>query len=233
MTAIDDKWKAAAETSRRSRSGSRRPTSASPTSGSSGSRSTSSAAAVGAHACRARLVLTAGLRRRAAATTTPPRPRRLPTSGPTVAYVNDGDTLTHDGRSQVRLVQIDAPELYGDCYGKAARVGAAAARAEREPRHTRPRPRPRRDRPLRPPAPLRARRRHERQRRARPAGRRFAVLLPRRARPLRAASCSPPSTKARAARRGYWGACPQADGRLDTGRRALTGRPPDPARQLG
>ncbi len=39
-----------------------------------------------------------------------------------MAYVNDGDTLrTSDGR-KVRLVQIDAPELHGDCYGKAALV---------------------------------------------------------------------------------------------------------------
>lgn len=39
-----------------------------------------------------------------------------------VAYVNDGDTLRlRDGR-KVRLVQIDAPELHGDCYGRAART---------------------------------------------------------------------------------------------------------------
>ena len=37
-----------------------------------------------------------------------------------VAYVNDGDTLRlRDGR-RVRLLQIDAPELRSDCYGKAA-----------------------------------------------------------------------------------------------------------------
>lgn len=37
-----------------------------------------------------------------------------------VAYVNDGDTLRlRDGR-RVRLLQIDAPELHGDCYGRAA-----------------------------------------------------------------------------------------------------------------
>ncbi len=45
-------------------------------------------------------------------------------SGPSedgvVAYVSDGDTLRlRDGR-RVRLLQIDAPELRGDCYGKAA-----------------------------------------------------------------------------------------------------------------
>ena len=37
-----------------------------------------------------------------------------------MAYVNDGDTLRlRDGR-KVRLLQIDAPELRGDCYAKAA-----------------------------------------------------------------------------------------------------------------
>lgn len=39
-----------------------------------------------------------------------------------VAYVSDGDTLRlRDGR-KVRLLQIDAPELRGDCFGKAALV---------------------------------------------------------------------------------------------------------------
>jgi micrococcal nuclease len=39
-----------------------------------------------------------------------------------VASVVDGDTLTlRDGR-RVRLVQIDAPELGGECYGRAARA---------------------------------------------------------------------------------------------------------------
>jgi endonuclease YncB( thermonuclease family) len=39
----------------------------------------------------------------------------------TVAYVVDGDTLrTTDGR-RVRIVQIDAPELETDCYGRQAR----------------------------------------------------------------------------------------------------------------
>jgi endonuclease YncB( thermonuclease family) len=38
----------------------------------------------------------------------------------TVEWVNDGDTLTlADGR-KVRLVQVDAPELTTDCYGRAA-----------------------------------------------------------------------------------------------------------------
>jgi len=37
-----------------------------------------------------------------------------------VEYVNDGDTLrTRDGR-RIRLVQIDAPELRSECFGKGA-----------------------------------------------------------------------------------------------------------------
>jgi len=39
-----------------------------------------------------------------------------------VGYVNDGDTLRTASGRRVRLVQIDAPELHGDCYGKAALV---------------------------------------------------------------------------------------------------------------
>ena len=38
----------------------------------------------------------------------------------TVEWVNDGDTLTLSGGAKVRLVQIDAPELRSDCYGRAA-----------------------------------------------------------------------------------------------------------------
>ena len=38
----------------------------------------------------------------------------------TVEWVNDGDTLTLAGGAKVRLVQIDAPELQSDCYGRAA-----------------------------------------------------------------------------------------------------------------
>jgi len=58
-------------------------------------------------------------------------------SGPSedgvVAYVNDGDTLRlRDGR-KVRLLQIDAPELRGDCYGK----GALAALRRLAPEGTR------------------------------------------------------------------------------------------------
>jgi micrococcal nuclease len=37
-----------------------------------------------------------------------------------VAFVNDGDTLRTTSDKKVRLLQIDAPELHGDCFGKAA-----------------------------------------------------------------------------------------------------------------
>jgi micrococcal nuclease len=37
-----------------------------------------------------------------------------------VAFVNDGDTLSTTSGKKVRLLQIDAPELHGDCFGKAA-----------------------------------------------------------------------------------------------------------------
>jgi endonuclease YncB( thermonuclease family) len=38
-----------------------------------------------------------------------------------VGYVTDGDTLRLTDGGRVRIVQIDAPELDTDCYGKAAR----------------------------------------------------------------------------------------------------------------
>ena len=37
-----------------------------------------------------------------------------------VEWVNDGDTLTLTNGGKVRLVQVDAPELTTDCYGRAA-----------------------------------------------------------------------------------------------------------------
>lgn len=45
------------------------------------------------------------------------------TTGDTTAvveWVNDGDTLTLTSGAKVRLVQIDAPELETDCYGRPA-----------------------------------------------------------------------------------------------------------------
>jgi micrococcal nuclease len=38
----------------------------------------------------------------------------------TVAAVSDGDTLRRTSGKMVRLLLIDAPELHGDCFGKAA-----------------------------------------------------------------------------------------------------------------
>jgi micrococcal nuclease len=49
----------------------------------------------------------------------------------TVEWVNDGDTLTLEGGGQVRLVQIDAPELTTDCYGRDA-LGALIDLAPKE-----------------------------------------------------------------------------------------------------
>ena len=37
-----------------------------------------------------------------------------------MAFVSDGDSLRTTSGRRIRLVQIDAPELHGDCYGKAA-----------------------------------------------------------------------------------------------------------------
>jgi endonuclease YncB( thermonuclease family) len=51
---------------------------------------------------------------------TPPAPGGDESEQATVAWVNDGDTLTLTGGAKVRLVQIDAPELQTDCYGRAA-----------------------------------------------------------------------------------------------------------------
>jgi micrococcal nuclease len=38
----------------------------------------------------------------------------------TVEWVNDGDTLTLTSGAKVRLLQVDAPELETDCYGRPA-----------------------------------------------------------------------------------------------------------------
>jgi micrococcal nuclease len=41
-------------------------------------------------------------------------------NGAVVEWVNDGDTLTLTDGAKVRLVQVDAPELTADCYGRPA-----------------------------------------------------------------------------------------------------------------
>jgi micrococcal nuclease len=47
----------------------------------------------------------------------------------TVARVNDGDTLTLASGATIRLLQVDAPELTSDCFGReAARVLASLVR---------------------------------------------------------------------------------------------------------
>ena len=61
------------------------------------------------------LLLASGCRNGAS---TPPDPSEGQQG--TVEWVSDGDTLTLAGGAKVRLVQIDAPELQTDCYGRAA-----------------------------------------------------------------------------------------------------------------
>ena len=46
--------------------------------------------------------------------------RAAGTTRAVVERVNDGDTLTLTNGAKVRLVQIDAPELTSDCYGRDA-----------------------------------------------------------------------------------------------------------------
>jgi micrococcal nuclease len=137
-----------------------------------------------------------------------------------VDYVNDGDTLrTTDGR-RIRLVQIDAPELHGDCYGKAAlaalrRLTPAGTRIRlvRDPR-------------------LDATDRYGRELRyVLVAGSNVNVALVRRGaaspyffrneRGLYAGALLDAVDEARAGRRGLWGACPRAE--LKTGIGSVTG----------
>jgi endonuclease YncB( thermonuclease family) len=121
--------------------------------------------------------------------------------------VNDGDTLRTTSGARIRLVQIDAPELHPDCYGKAALAAlrrlapaGAAVTLMRDPAHD-------------------ASDRYGRRLRYVVAGGRnvnlelvregaaspyfFHPVVGRYARDLLTAV-----TEAPAARRGYWGACP-------------------------
>ncbi len=134
--------------------------------------------------------------------------------------MNDGDTLRlRDGR-RVRLLQVDAPELHGDCFGRAAlsalrRLAPAGATVTLM-----------RDRALD------ARDAYGRiLRYVLVGGRNVNVAL------VREGAASPyffrkrrgrlarklldAVDEARAASRGYWGACP--DARLNTGLGSLTG----------
>jgi endonuclease YncB( thermonuclease family) len=122
----------------------------------------------------------------------------------TVAYVNDGDTLRTTRGARIRLVQIDAPELHTDCYGKAAlaalrRLAPAGSRVTlvRDPD-------------------LDATDRYGRLLRYVVVAYFFHGDLGRYARDLLTAV-----TEAQAAKRGYWGACPGA--RLDTSSGSVTG----------
>ena len=137
-----------------------------------------------------------------------------------VAYVNDGDTLLTTSGHRVRLVQIDAPELHGDCFGKAA-LAALRRLTPKGARITLVR-----DRGVYVPD------RYGRQLRyVFVSGTNVNVAL------VREGAASPyffrgergryardlldAVAEARAARRGYWGACPRA--RLNTGVGSITG----------
>ncbi len=127
----------------------------------------------------------------------------------TVAYVNDGDTFHTTSGHSVRLVQIDAPELHDDCFGRAART-ALLRLAPRGARVTL----------ARDPA-LDASDRYGRQLRyVFVAGRNVNVELVRegaaspyffrKQRGRYAGNLLEAVAEARAAHRGYWGACPRA-----------------------
>jgi len=137
-----------------------------------------------------------------------------------VERVNDGDTLTLRGGEKVRLVQIDAPELTTDCFGRAAskalaELVAAGTRVTltRDPRLD---DRDRYGRILRyvlvPGANVNV------------ALVRRGAASPyffRRKRGRYAGELDQAVREARAARRGYWGACPRAE--LNTRIGAITG----------
>lgn len=137
-----------------------------------------------------------------------------------VALVNDGDTMRLTDGRKVRLLQIDAPELQTDCYGRAAlallrRLAPEGARVTLQ-----------RD------SGLDDRDRYGRLLRYVFAGGRNVNLAL-----VRAGAASPyfyrkergryaqdlldAVDEARAGTRGYWGACPRA--RLDTAVGSITG----------
>jgi endonuclease YncB( thermonuclease family) len=138
-----------------------------------------------------------------------------------VEWVNDGDTLTLTSGAKVRLVQIDAPELETDCYGRAA-LKALVALAPKGTHVTLAADRRLDDRDS--------------------YGRLLRYVLVRgenvNVELVREGAASPyffrnergrfagelldAVDEARGARRGYWGACPGAE--LNTGLGSLTGR---------
>ena len=164
--------------------------------------------------------LAAGCRAEADTRTTATAPAR-PTTTAVVERVNDGDTLTVRSGVKIRLVQVDAPELETDCYGRAA-LKALRALAPEGTRVTL----------VRDPA-LDDRDRYGRLLRyVVVAGRNVNVELVsdgaaspyffRKARGRYASALLDAVEDARAARRGYWRSCPAA--RLNTGLGSLTGR---------
>ena len=145
-----------------------------------------------------------------------------PTAGNgVVARVNDGDTLTLHSGAKIRLVQIDAPELTSDCYGREAQRALATLA-----------PVGARVRIVRDPA-LDDRDRYGRLLRyVLVDGADVNVELVRRGaaspyffrneRGEHAAELLAAVDEARAGAAGYWGACPEA--RLNTGLGSITGK---------
>lgn len=137
-----------------------------------------------------------------------------------VARVNDGDTITLQGGEKVRLLQIDAPELTDDCYGRAAKSAlerhvhsGTQAQLVRDPE-------------------LDARDRYGRLLRyVVVGGENVNLALVREGaaspyffrgdRGIYARDLLDAVEEARDARRGYWGACP--DAKLNTGLGSVTG----------
>ncbi len=138
-----------------------------------------------------------------------------------VEWVNDGDTLTLTSGAKVRLVQVDAPELESDCYGRPA----LAALTSLVPKGTRVSL-------VRDPGLDDADRYGRLLRYVFAGDENVNVEL------VRAGAASPYFFRnergryadelldavddARRARRGYWGACPRAE--LNTGLGSITGR---------
>jgi len=152
-----------------------------------------------------------------------PEPQSAATAGEAgvVARVGDGDTLTLvDGRT-VRLVQVDAPELTSDCYGRAAQRALSKLAGPGTPVRL-----------------VRDPRLDESDRYGRPL--RYVVVADRNVNVelVRTGAASPyffrnergryarellaAVERARSRRAGYWGACPGAE--LNTGLGSITGR---------
>ena len=138
-----------------------------------------------------------------------------------VEWVNDGDTLTLTNGDKVRLLQIDAPELTTDCFGRAALQYLIRL----APRGTRV--------SLVSDAGLDDHDRYGRLLRyVLVGGENVNVTLVREGaaspyffrgdRGIYARQLLDAANEAREARRGYWGACPGAE--LNTGVGSLTGR---------